>query len=112
MFETYEVPKLYIAVQAVLALYSTGRTTGAVIDSGDDVTHTVSVIEGIAIPHTVTKNNFAGRELNMFMSELLTKKGHIATEKEIVRDIKEKLCFVANDYELALKESVVFSDRS
>ncbi|KAJ7357573.1 hypothetical protein OS493_024381 [Desmophyllum pertusum] len=35
MFEAFEVPCLYIAVQAVMALYSTGRTTGTVFDCGD-----------------------------------------------------------------------------
>ena len=28
MFETFQVPCLYVAVQAVMALYATGRTTG------------------------------------------------------------------------------------
>ena len=28
MFETFNTPSLYVAVQAVMALYSTGRTTG------------------------------------------------------------------------------------
>lgn len=46
MFETFNVPNLYIAIQAVLSLYSSGRTTGVVLDSGDGVTHLVPIYEG------------------------------------------------------------------
>ncbi|KAH7696561.1 Actr1a-prov protein [Aphelenchoides avenae] len=48
-FETLNVPALYIQMQAVLALYSTGRTTGVILDSGDGVTHIVPIYEGFAI---------------------------------------------------------------
>jgi actin len=46
MFETFQVNGLYVAIQAVMSLYSNGRTTGLVCDSGDGVTHTVPVFEG------------------------------------------------------------------
>lgn len=50
-FETFNVPALYIQIQAVLSLYSSGRTTGVVLDSGDGVTHVVPIFEGFAIEH-------------------------------------------------------------
>uniref|UniRef100_A0A0M3I7N7 Actin n=1 Tax=Ascaris lumbricoides TaxID=6252 RepID=A0A0M3I7N7_ASCLU len=50
-FETFNVPALHIQMQAVLSLYSTGRTTGVVLDSGDGVTHIVPIFEGFAIQH-------------------------------------------------------------
>ena len=53
MFETFNVPGLYVAIQAVLSLYSAGRTTGIVCDSGDGITHTVPIYEGFSIPHAV-----------------------------------------------------------
>lgn len=46
MFETFDVKNMYVAIQAVMSLYSAGRTTGLVVDSGDGVTHTVPVYEG------------------------------------------------------------------
>ena len=106
MFETFNVPCMYVAIQAVLSLYSAGRTTGIVCDSGDGVTHTVPIYEGFSIPHAVSRIQLAGRDLTQFMAKLLTERGYTFTssaEMEIVRDIKEKLCFVAPDYDQAIK---------
>ena len=50
MFEQFNVPAMYVAIQAVLALYSSGRTSGMVMDSGDGVTHAVPIYEGKVSP--------------------------------------------------------------
>jgi len=97
MFETYRVPALYVAVQAVLALYASGRTTGVVLDAGDGVSHTVPIYEGFAIPHAISRLDIAGRDLTDHMRRLLMQRGYSFTtsaEFELVREIKEKLCFV------------------
>lgn len=108
MFETFEVPCLYIAVQAVMALYSTGRTTGTVFDCGDGVSHTVPVYEGYWLPHATQRMNLAGRDLTKYMMRILMERGYSFTtsaETEIIRDIKEKLSYVALDFDRELRES-------
>jgi len=102
MFETFAVPKMYVAIQAVLSLYASGRTTGIVLDSGDGVTHTVPVYEGYALPHAIKRIDLAGRDLTTHMTRLLSERGcglDNSSGHQIVRDIKEKTCYVALDYD-------------
>ena len=63
MFESFNVPEMYVAIQAVLALYSSGRTTGLVLDVGDGVTHTVPIYDGYTLPYGVSQLNLGGRQL-------------------------------------------------
>jgi actin-related protein 3 len=86
MFETFNVPGLYIAVQAVLALCASlltktdhaGRNasvTGTVIDSGDGVTHIIPVVEGYVIGSCIKHIPLAGRDVTNFVLQQLRDRG-------------------------------------
>ncbi|CAN0019975.1 unnamed protein product [Ectocarpus sp. 6 AP-2014] len=97
-FETFGVPAMFCAPQAILSLYASGRTTGVVLDSGDGVTHCVPVYEGFAVRHAITRIDVAGRDVTERLQLLLRRAGHnlhTSAEMEVVRQMKEDLCYVA-----------------
>ena len=116
MFEKFTTPAMYVAMQAVLSLYSAaGHTTGIVIDSGDEVSHTVPVYEGHAFHHAILRFDLAGRGLTNYLMKILNERGYYSftstVECELVCDIKEKLCRVAIDFELESRVTSMNSSR-
>uniref|UniRef100_A0A183INK8 Actin-related protein 3 n=1 Tax=Soboliphyme baturini TaxID=241478 RepID=A0A183INK8_9BILA len=108
MFESFNVPGLYIAVQAVLALAAswpgmerTDRSlTGLVVDSGDGLTHCIPVAEGYVIGSCIKHIPIAGRDITYFIQGLLRERETgIPTEQslETAKAIKERFCYVCPD---------------
>jgi len=106
-FETFNIPAMYTSIQAVLSLYASGRTTGIVLDSGDGVSHAVPVYEGFAMPSSIRRIDVAGRDVTENLQTLLRKSGfifHTSAEKEVVRLVKESVCYITTDIKREEKE--------
>jgi actin-related protein 3 len=109
MFETFNVPGLYIAVQAVLALAAswtskqvTQKTlTGTVIDSGDGVTHVIPVAEGYVIGSCIKHIPIAGRDITAFVQQLMRDREGAripaAQSFEVAKRVKETYSYVCPD---------------
>lgn len=103
MFERYGFGSVYVAIQAVLALYAQGLSSGVVVDSGDGVTHIVPVYESTVLNHLTRRLDVAGRDVTRNLIALLLRRGYAlnrTADFETVRQIKEKLCYVSYDLEL------------
>ena len=106
VFEKFDSPKLYIGIDKVLSLYSYGKTTGIVIDSGYDMTHTVPIWEGYCIPYAINKLYFGGKHITKYVSMEIADSA-LTTRKKvypfrfwgIAEEIKEKVCHVASYYD-------------
>ena len=110
MFETFEVPALYLSMQAVLALYASGRTTGIVLDSGEGVTHAVPISDCYAITPAIAQLNFARCDSTNLLIKNLKLNNNLESKditSAIGRDIKEKHCRV-----LSFKEPLPKSEET
>lgn len=102
MFETFQTPAMFVEIQAVLAMYAVGCVTATVVVSGEGLTHVVPIYEGFAISDAISRQHLAGRDLTDYLMRTLIQRGYSFTSSarhEVVRDIKEKLCYVAVDFE-------------
>jgi len=108
MFETFNVPGLYIAVQAVLALAASWTSknvkertlTGTVIDSGDGVTHVIPVAEGYVIGSSIKHIPLAGRDMTAFVQQLMRERSEPippAESMEVAKRVKEQYSYVCPD---------------
>lgn len=91
MFEKFSVKGFYIQTQAVLSLFASGRTTGIVVESGHDISHTVPVFEGYAIRHSILGMRLGGRALTEYYTKHLTAANDFPFEKNNKMSVIEKL---------------------
>ncbi|KAH9772888.1 actin-related protein 3 [Citrus sinensis] len=105
MFETFNVPGLYIAVNSVLALaagYTTSKCemTGVVVDVGDGATYVVPVAEGYVIGSSIKSIPIAGKDVTLFIQQLMRERGENVPPEdsfEVARKVKEMYCYTCSD---------------
>jgi len=113
MFESFNTPALYVAMQAALSLYASGRASGVVLEIGDGVTHAVPIYLGSVLHDAILRMDIGGRDLTGYLMKLLTQRGYSFTtsaDREIVRDMKEKLCYVSVDFDAEMSKAASPSD--
>ena len=96
--QDFNTQALYIVPQDVLSLFSTGRSTGVVVTIGDGVCHSTPFTEGYSICHAIKQLDISGGDLTDYLEKLIRNSGHSVTDRAVVREIKEKLCYVALDF--------------
>jgi len=112
LFEKYQVQRIYFAIDAMLTLYAGGFTTGLVVDIAESSTRVVPYYEGFLVNPGVRIENIGGSDLTRFMAWQLQQSGfklETSAEKQLVRTVKEKMCFVSLDYETDLKDFTKFN---
>ncbi|CAG2257933.1 Actin, cytoplasmic type 5,Actin, cytoplasmic A3,Actin, muscle-type,Actin-75,Actin-like protein 53D,Putative actin-24,Actin, non-muscle 6.2,Actin-71,Actin-4,Actin, nonmuscle,Actin, alpha skeletal muscle 2,Actin, cytoskeletal 2A,Actin B,Actin-11,Actin-15A,Actin, cytoplasmic type 8,Actin, cytoplasmic 2,Actin, cytoplasmic 1,Actin, alpha skeletal muscle B,Actin-85C,Actin, spherule isoform,Actin-57B,Actin, acrosomal process isoform,Actin, muscle-type A2,Actin-5,Actin-100,Actin-93,Actin,Centractin,Actin-18,POTE a len=101
IFEDFDFPTMYIKAKEVLSLYSSGCITGVALDIGDGISCSVPACDGYAIRHAVKRSGIYGRDLTDCLRKSLNDRGYSfpsVADRDIIRNIKENLCYVASDY--------------
>ena len=101
MFEKFQVRSLYVAIEELLSLYASGRTTGVVVASGYSTTRVIPIFESYSLPHAIKRIQIGGRDSTEYLTKLLNERYCLtsASEIEIVNDLKEKMCKVAQQHD-------------
>jgi len=90
----------YVAVQALLTLYSAGMDSGLILDSGDGVTHVIPVYQNMILKPQIQRINIAGRDITQYLGKLLQHRGYAfntSVDFEYLKELKEKFCYIALD---------------
>eukprot|EP00924_Labyrinthula_sp_SR-Ha-C_P005590 snap_masked-scaffold_131-processed-gene-0.6-mRNA-1 protein AED:0.03 eAED:0.03 QI:0/0/0/0.5/1/1/2/0/355 len=99
MFDVFNVPATYIAITSTLSLYSSGRTTGVVFESGYETSFSVPIYEGYALPHAMDRLDYGGKDVtSRLKSETrYSSKNSKIIENSILDSLKKEYCYIALD---------------
>jgi actin-related protein len=109
IFEEFTPLGIYFMKQEVLSLIGCGKYNGFVLNVGESATTAVPIIDGVQIKNCAMKSKFGGKENTNYLIKLLNEKGFVlnkSSNREIIREMKEKICFVSGNYEDDLKKSL------
>lgn len=109
MFETFSVPSIYFLSAPMSVLYSTGNTCGVVVNIGHGVIQILPVYEGRPLKHAARWLPFGGDDITLHLQNTINQSSkfpytfNTSGDKEIMRELKEKACYIALDYEEEFK---------
>jgi actin-related protein len=115
MFETFSIPAMYVTSQPFLSLLASGLSTGLVVDIGARCTQIVPVYEGNVLKNQISGLNLGGHDITDFLMKISCERGYwwsTNAERELIRNIKESLCYVALDYEQEMNINVSLLEKS
>lgn len=98
LLEKFQVPSCFLASQSTLALYSSGRETGLILESGYTTTRAVPIYTGSPLKYAIQQLNLGGKHLTEYLTTLLNNRGYEFNAGN-VNDIKQSLCYVPIDFE-------------
>lgn len=110
-FEKFNVPSIFFQTTDILALLASGRTTGLVLDSGEGITSVSAIYEDYKIPQATVVNKVAGGTLTNYLLKHLSEDPnqsislHTTAETIVSQEIKETLCYVAQDFNSELEKA-------
>lgn len=105
IFENFNAKACYLATDSILSVFAAGKSTGICVDAGEFKTNIMPVYEGYGIKTSLVTMNIGGRDFNEYLLKILTEKGikfnnfSESQKRNILTEIKEKHCYVSNDYE-------------
>lgn len=112
MFETFDIPSLYISSQASLSVLATGRDTGIVLGIGEGTSYAVPVYDCILCKNALKTSPISGLQITDYFNRSIgIEAGRDFTnylEKKDIYNLKNKFCFVANDYNEVLENAPEF----
>lgn len=106
IFEKFGFSSMQIQMQAILSMYSEGKMTACVLDSGDGVSNVIPVVNGYVLSNQIKRSNLAGKEITKHLIKLLFLRGYAfnsSADFETVKEIKEKLGFISHSIDIDRK---------
>ena len=98
LFETFNVKRLHIANSSMVGLFSYGKTSGLIVDSGFNITSTVPIYEGYPLSHASIRINIGGEDLSKNLLSMIQdnlEETYVDIKGRILADdIKEKLGYL------------------
>lgn len=95
-FEKFNIPAIYFGTEPVLSLYGAGKLSGCSLHSGEKISHSCIVKDGVAVPGSLLVSTRSGSLITKHLIQLLTRYGmskeSVDTNIELIRKYKDQNC--------------------